>query len=92
LQPGEKGYTRDAFLRAAAEWKQKHRMDAEISEILSGATANDIELLLEVKATLYRRLSDEAMYEVKRIDEAVKYLGRSRYRKVAGITEKVEGI
>jgi HEAT repeat protein len=93
LQMGEKGYTHEAFLRAAAEWKREHRMArVQISEILSGATAKDIELLLEVKATLYTRLSDEAMYEVKRIDEAVKYLGRSRYRKVVGITEKVEGI
>ncbi|HEX8920562.1 MAG TPA: HEAT repeat domain-containing protein [Pyrinomonadaceae bacterium] len=93
LQKGEQGYTHDALLRAAAEWKRKSRMaQVEVSELLSGATASDIELLLDVKATLYKRLSDEAMYEVKRIDEAVKYLGRSRYRKVAGIAEKVEGI
>lgn len=93
LQTGERAYTPDAFLRAAAGWKQKHNMaGVQVSEILSGATANDIGLLLDVKATLYKRLSDEAMYEVKRIDEAVKHLGRSRYRKVAGITEKVEGI
>jgi HEAT repeat protein len=93
LGRGEKGYTHEAFLRAAAVWKREHRMNrVMVPEILSGATANDIELLLDVKATLYMRLSDEAMYEVKRIDDAVKYLGRSRYRKVAGITEKVEGI
>lgn len=93
LRRGEKGYTHETFLRAAAEWKQKHRMpQVQVAEILSGATANDIETLLDVKATLYTRLSDEAMYEVKRIDEAVKYLGRSRYRKISGITEKVEGI
>jgi hypothetical protein len=93
LSEGEKGYTHDELVRAAAEWKQKHRMEeVQVSELLSGATVNDIELLLDVKATLYTRLSDEAMYEVQRIDEAVKHLGRSRYRKVAGITNKVEGL
>lgn len=93
LQPGEKGYSQAEFLRAAAEWKRKHRMEeTSVSEILSGATAADIELLLDVKATFYTRLSDEAMYEVERIDEAVKYLGRSRYRKVPGITDRVEGL
>lgn len=93
LQAGEKPYTHDALVRAIAEWKRQSRMTGvEVSEILSGATANDIEMLLDAKATFYTRLSDEAMYEVERIDEAVKHLGRSRYRKVAGITDKVEGV
>lgn len=93
LGEGEKSYTHDVLVRAAAEWKRKHRMESvEVSEILSGATASDIELLLDAKSTFYTRLSDEAMYEVQRINEAVKHLGRSRYRKAAGITYKVEGI
>lgn len=99
LQRGEKGLTRAEFLRAAAEWKKNHRLQSaglperiEVRHILSGATAADIPLLLEVKAAMYPRLSDEVLYETERIDTAVKLLGRSRYRKAPGITEKVEAL
>jgi HEAT repeat protein len=90
LQPGEKGFTHDELIKAAEQWKKNHRMPVEARQILTAATANDIDLLLEVKAALFARLSDECLYEVKRIDMAVRRLGRSRYRKDVGITERVE--
>jgi HEAT repeat protein len=62
----------------------------EERHILSAATASDIPLLMEVKAALCARLSEESLFEIRRLNEVIKRLGRSRYRKVIGLTEKVE--
>jgi len=62
----------------------------EERHILSAATAGDIPLLLEVKAALCARLSEESLVEIRRLNEVIKRLGRSRYRKVSGLTEKAE--
>jgi HEAT repeat protein len=62
----------------------------EERHILSAATAGDIPLLLEVKAALCARLSEETFFEIRRLNEVIERLGRSRYRKVIGVTEKVE--
>ena len=98
LGAGEPGrLTREQFLEAAREWKKKGRLEGagrervEPKHILAAATPADIELLLDVRAALYLRLSDESLYETRRIDEAVKHLGRRRYRKEPGITEQVNG-
>ncbi|HKP38340.1 MAG TPA: HEAT repeat domain-containing protein [Pyrinomonadaceae bacterium] len=90
LKPGEKGFTHEQLVAAAQDWKKNHRMPVQTAKILSGGTANDIELLLEAKAAVLSRLSDECLYEAERIDTAVKRLSRSRYRKDVGITERVE--
>ncbi len=44
-------------------------------------TDEDIDLLLAARASFYGRLSDECLYDVRRIDDVVKRLGRSRYKK-----------
>lgn len=94
--PRPKAWTRAEFLAAAARWKEKGRLEDEAGEsvmpgrILAAATVEDIELLLDVKSRIYRRLSDEALYETARIDRAVKTLGRGRYRRETGVTEKAE--
>jgi hypothetical protein len=62
----------------------------EERHILSAATASDIPLLLEVKAALCARLSEETLFEIRRLNKVIQRLGRSRYRKVIGLTEKVE--
>jgi len=96
LKRGEQTLTRSQLLEAANEWITNSRLDKgkyvwiEEKHILSVATTNDIDLLLEIKASLYDRLSDECLYEVRRLDEVVKQLGRSRYRKAIGINEKAE--
>lgn len=99
LQRGEKKFTHSELLTAAEAWKKSHHMrmssgdlPVEARQILTAATVNDIELLLEVKAAVLARLSDECLYEAKRIDTVVRRLGRSRYRKNVGITEKVEAL
>lgn len=96
LGEGERPLSRAEFLAAGARWKEKGRLEkadggkVEAGHILSAATVADIPLLLEVKSRLYLRLSDECLYETRRIDEAVKHLGRGRYRKQPGITERAE--
>jgi len=62
----------------------------EERHILSAATAGDIPLLLEVKDALCARLSEETLFEIRRLNRVIERLGRSRYRKVIGVTEKVE--
>jgi len=39
---------------------------------------------------LCARLSEEILFEIRRLNEVIERLGRSRYRKVIGLTEKVE--
>ena len=62
----------------------------EERHILSAATAGDLPLLLEVKAALCASLSEESLVEIRRVNRVIERLGRSRYRKVIGLTEKVE--
>ena len=62
----------------------------EERHILSAATASDLPLLLEVKAALCAGLSEESLVEIRRLNKVIERLGRSRYRKVIGLTEKVE--
>jgi len=97
LHQGEKGFTHTEFLSAAEAWKKSHHMrmssgdmPVDARRILTAATVNDLALLLEVKAAVYARLSDEGLDEAQRIDTVIKRLGRTRYRKDVGITEKVE--
>lgn len=80
------------FVRAANEWKQKNRMACDGCDeeaLLLAALPEDIALLLEVKAAVMMRLSDECLYEVEKINRTVRRLGRSRYRKVSGLMEAV---
>src|SRR6202007_2819051 len=71
-----------------AAWKKNHRLELASSELpldtrqlLSGATVDDVPLLLEVKAAVLARLSDECLYEVKSISSVIQRVGRSRYRR-----------
>src|SRR5262249_46242085 len=73
LKRGEQILTRSQLLEAADEWMTNNRLDkgkyawVEERHILSAATTNDIDLLLEIRASLYERLSDECLYEVRRL-------------------------
>jgi hypothetical protein len=97
LKPGEKVVSHEKFLEQVRVWREKHRLTCEDDKgsctdwtVLGAATAADLELLFDVSASLYMRLSDECLDEVRTINELIKRLGRSRYRKVVGITEKAE--
>ena len=97
LPKNQKAMTHEALLRAAGDWKKTHHMKlassevpVDASELLAAATVDDIPVLLEVKAAVLGRLSDECLYEVKTINTVIQRLGRSRYRKDVGIAAKAE--
>jgi hypothetical protein len=58
--------------------------------LITSSPASDLPLLLEVKAALCAGLSEESLVEIRRLNKVIERLGRSRYRKVIGLTEKVE--
>jgi HEAT repeat protein len=96
LKPDDQQLTHAQLLEAAQGWKQRRsRVGGDYTwvrerHILAAATPEDIDLLLDVKAFVYRRLSDECLSEIRFFDGLVARLGRSRYRAVAGVCEKVE--
>jgi hypothetical protein len=92
FQADERQLSREIFFKAASLWKNHHRLPSwlQAKHLMTAATVEDINLLLEVKGAVLLRLSDECLYETRSIDEAVRYVGRSRYRKDPGITKKVE--
>jgi len=96
LAAADRPLSREQFLEATAEWKENRRITGEkygwveSRHVLSVATPDDIPLLLEVKAAVLLRLSDECLYETRTLDDLVQRLGRSRYRKIVDVCEKVE--
>jgi len=95
-RPDDRKLTHDDLVKAAAEWKANHRITGgtyewvEERHVLAAGTPADIDLLLNVKAALYVRLSDECLYETRMLDGLIRRLGRSRYRRAGSIMEKVE--
>jgi HEAT repeat protein len=61
----------------------------EERHILSVATPDDVSALLDARASIYRRLSDECLHEVRRINEILKRIVRKQYRKEVGLSGKV---
>jgi tetratricopeptide (TPR) repeat protein len=62
----------------------------EDRHIFTAATPEDIPLLLEVKAAFCTRFSDECLYDIKRLNRLIYWVGRTRYRKIPGICLGVE--
>ena len=87
LSDEDKKITYDDFIEMSKDWIKEKRISGEKYEwvrdrhVLSVTTAKDIDLLLDVKASIYLRLSDECLYETRTIDNVIKILGRRRYRK-----------
>jgi HEAT repeat protein len=96
LKAGEKPITNTKLLEALNVWKEKGRIyDSGVdwlgeSLMIASATPNDIDLILAAKSAFYKRLSDECLYEVRDLQTAVKYIGRSRYRRGLGVTARAE--
>jgi hypothetical protein len=94
LQKDDRKMTHDELLAAVKEWREKHTIEggtfewAEDRHVLSAATTADLDLLRDLAASLYWRLSDECLYEVQTISGLIRRLGRSRYRTDVDQTEK----
>lgn len=89
-------FTKERLLVALRVWREKGRIyDSGVEwvgegNLIAAATPENLDSILETKAAFYRRLSDECLYEVRDLDTVVKYIGRGRYRKGIGVTEKAE--
>ena len=96
LKPGERPITNARLNEALKKWKEAGRIyDSGIDWIgvrmvIASATPNDINQILATRSAFYARLSDECLYEVRDLQNAVKYIGRSRYRRGIGVTSKAE--
>lgn len=96
MAPDSKKATNLQFKNAMKEWAEKGKIYGSsfewigVPQMIAAGKPEDIDALLETKSTFYLRLSDECLYETKDIDTAVKYIGRSRYRKGVGVTAKAE--
>ncbi len=86
LSDDDKKITYNDFLEMSKYWIKENKLSGKkydwVSDrhVLSVATAEDINILLDVKAAIYLRMSDECLYETRTIDNAIKMLGRKRYR------------
>jgi hypothetical protein len=84
------------LLKAAEDWKKQHAISRGTydwvtgNQIIAAATPEDIDLLIEVRARVYERVSDECLDEVLSLDNAIKNAGRMRFRKEPDLTFKVE--
>lgn len=98
LKAGERALTHDELVEVAEEWKRSRSIAGStcnwvgLRHLLPAATPNDLEILLEVRAAFYTRLSGGCLADVAQINRLIQRLARSQYRKETGITEKAEGI
>ena len=96
MKASDRVLTHEELLSAAEEWKKNHRIRGgtyswvEDRHVMAAATAADLPMLMDVEAAVYMRLSDEALYEIRTLQQLIRRLGRSRYRKDAGVCGKVE--
>lgn len=98
MKPDDRRLTREELLEAFKLWKEAGRITGgkyewvESRHVLSVATPDDLDALLDVRSALFARLSDECMYEVEILNDLIRRIGRSRYRKNVGICQAVEKI
>lgn len=98
LKRSDKRIDRAMFSRMVKEMMAANRITVpkyewvEDRHVLSIATHKDLEMLCDLRASLYARLSDECLYETRKLDNIIKRLGRSRYRKEVGVSARVQGI
>jgi hypothetical protein len=97
LKEGDRKPQKMDFEKAVALWlfHKRLRTGGEydwfgMPQILACATGKSIDMLLEVNAAFLANLSSERIPEINMISEAIKHIGRRRYRKSVGLCEKVE--
>lgn len=96
MAPDSRKATNMQLRDALKKWTEEGRIYESsfewvgIPQMIAAGTPGDINSFLEAKSKFYLRLSDECLYETKDLDTAVKYIGRSRYRKGIGVTARAE--
>jgi hypothetical protein len=88
--------SREEFLYLVVKWTKAGRLnnskEIEMGPLIGISTASDIDMLLDLKGAIMRRVSDECLYETEKIDQLIWILGRKRYRKIFGVCDRVEEI
>jgi hypothetical protein len=91
-----KKFDHEDLLKAAEDWKKHHALAkgdyawVTPGQLAAAASADDLDLIIEVRARLYERLSDECLDEVETLNNLLRNLGRSRYRTETDLTFKAE--
>jgi hypothetical protein len=91
LKKEDKKINRDMFLKIIKKMTAEHRISLseyewfEDRHLLSTATLEDLNLLIDLRGSIYKRLSDECLYETRTLDQLIKRIGRTQYRKNPGI-------
>ncbi|MCY3003079.1 MAG: hypothetical protein NTV21_14850 [Planctomycetota bacterium] len=93
--PEGKALSRDELEGAIRHWIEAGRLNDdeskfEASHVLSQVTPADLPLLLDARGRLYRRLSDECLYEVFEIDETLVRVMRATYRREPGLCDQAQ--
>ncbi|MHC4078743.1 MAG: hypothetical protein ACYST0_09945, partial [Planctomycetota bacterium] len=85
LREGDQKMTRDRFMEVLAAWEKDHSItDREDLEwvkkrhLLAVARPSDIPRLLEVRASLLWRQSDEVLYELRQLNRVIGVLHRRK--------------
>lgn len=98
LKKGDRKLTHKKLLRVLRSWQKRRSIMGgkyawvESRHILDVAKPEDIDRILELRAAVYGRLSDECLEEVDILDDLIRRLGRRRYRKKVGMCLRVEGL
>ena len=93
LKAGDRTLSHKGFVKVAKACKRQCRLRGNWvsdAQVLAATTPKDVELLLDVRAALYTRLSDECLYEVEELNEILRRMARRQYRDIVGLCAKVE--
>ncbi len=95
-RPGDRRCTHDELVKALDDWIARNRITGgpyawlDSRHVLGAATVDDLNKLLEVRASVYRRLSDECLSEVAVLEDLIRRIGRRRFRRVTGLCVRAE--
>lgn len=96
IRPDDLRLTREEFEETLADWTARGRITGGPYEwvkdrhMMSVATADDIPALINLRAACYKRVSDECLHETIILGKILFRLGRMRYRREFGMSQKVE--
>jgi len=87
LKEDEKALGRERVMRDLEDCLASGKVSGWIDpkQFLAVATPDDIPLLLKLRAQAYQRFSSRAFDDVALVDQMIRRLGRSRYRKEVGL-------
>lgn len=81
----KKKITHDQFVKAVKDWQSQKRIrgnkEVTSEQAFAVATPDDIPMLIDLKARIYERLSDEALYDIRYVDKLIRNILQRELRK-----------